>query len=70
MQMNRYYFLSGQNFNDFRLLDYFFPNLNQAEDFATSNNYKLFLTVEEAGSYINQNVYDTDEGEAGWVSEG
>ena len=68
--MNRYYFLSGQNFNDFRLLDYFFPNLNQAEDFATSNNYKLFLTVEEAGSYINQNVYDTDEGEAGWVSEG
>jgi hypothetical protein len=70
MQMNRYYFLSGQNFNDFRLLDYFFPNLNQAEDFATSNNYKLFLTVEEAGSYINQNVYDTEEGEAGWVSEG
>jgi hypothetical protein len=67
MQMNRYYFLSGQNFNDFRLLDYFFPNLNQAEDFATSNNYKLFLTVEEAGSYINQNVYDTEEGEAGWA---
>ena len=65
--MNRYYFLSGQNFNDFRLLDYFFPNLNQAEDFATSNNYKLFLTVEEAGSYINQNVYDTEEGEAGWA---
>ena len=70
MQMNRYYFLSGQNFNDFRLLDYVFPNLNQAEDFATSNNYKLFLTAEEVTSYINQNVYDTEEGEAGWVSEG
>jgi hypothetical protein len=51
------------------LLDYVFPNLNQAEDFATCNNYKLFLTAEEATSYINQNVYDTEEGEAGWVSE-
>jgi len=70
MQMNRYYFLLGQNFNDFRLLDYVFPNLNQAEDFATSNNCKLFLTAEEATYYINQNVYDTEEGEAGWVSEG
>jgi hypothetical protein len=27
------------------------------------------LTAEEATSYINQNVYDTEEGEAGWVSE-
>jgi hypothetical protein len=69
MQMNKYYFLSGQNFNDFRLLDYVFLNIDKAEDFATSNNYKLFLTAEEATSYINQNVYDTEEGEAGWVSE-
>ena len=67
--MNKYYFLSGQNFNDFRLLDYVFLNIDQAEDFATSNNYKLFLTEEEATSYINQNVYDTEEGEAGWVSK-
>ena len=68
--MNKYYFLSGQNFNDFLLLDCVFLNIDQAEDFATSNNYKLFLTAEEATYYINQNVYDTEEGEAGWVSEG
>jgi len=67
--MNKYYFLSGQNFNDFLLLDCVFLNIDQAEDFATSNNYKLFLTAEEATSYINQNVYDTEEGEAGWVSK-